>query len=43
MLMMGTQNSDPPEEDLFDDIDGVLTVGGFYERAQGKGTHLLFI
>ena len=31
------------QEDLYDDIDGVLTVGGFYERAQGKGTHLLFI
>ena len=30
-------------EDLFDDLDGVLTVGGFYERAQGSGTHLLFI
>lgn len=29
--------------DLFDDIDGVLTVGGFYERAQSPGTHLLFI
>ena len=31
------------EEDLVDDLDGVLTVGGFYERAQGEGTHLLFI
>jgi len=31
------------EEDLIEDIDGVLTVGGFYERAQGDGTHLLFI
>lgn len=31
------------KEDLYDDIDGVLTVGGFYERAQGPGTHLLFI
>lgn len=31
------------ESDLYDDIDGVLTVGGFYERAQGRGTHLLFI
>lgn len=30
-------------EDLYDDLDGILTVGGFYERAQGKGTHLLFI
>ena len=31
------------EADLYDDIDGVLTVGGFYERARGNGTHLLFI
>lgn len=31
------------EEDLIDDLDGVLTVGGFYERAKGDGTHLLFI
>lgn len=31
------------EKDLYEDIDGVLTVGGFYERAQTKGTHLLFI
>jgi peroxiredoxin family protein len=31
------------QDDLYDDIDGVLTVGGFYERANGKGTHLLFI
>lgn len=31
------------EEDLYDDVDGVLTVGGFYERAKGDGTHLLFI
>ena len=31
------------ESDLFDDLDGVLTVGGFYERASGEGTHLLFV
>lgn len=31
------------EKDLIDDIDGVLTVGQFYERAQGEGVHLLFI
>ncbi len=31
------------QDDLYDDVDGVLTVGGFYERAAGKGTHLLFI
>jgi len=31
------------QDDLYDDVDGVLTVGGFYERAAGAGTHLLFI
>jgi peroxiredoxin family protein len=31
------------QQDLFADIDGVLTVGGFYERAKGEGTHMLFI
>lgn len=31
------------EEDLIDDLDGILTVGGFYERAAGEGTHLMFI
>lgn len=30
-------------EDLFDGVDDVLTVGGFYERARGAGTHLMFI
>ncbi len=31
------------EEDLIDELDGVLTVGDFYERAAGENTHLLFI
>lgn len=31
------------KEDLYDDIDGVLTVGDFYTRAKGEGTHLLFV
>jgi len=30
-------------EDLIDEIDGILTVGDFYERANGENTHLLFI
>lgn len=30
-------------KDLYDGVDDVLTVGGFYERAKGDGTHLLFI
>lgn len=31
------------KEDLIDDLDGVLTVGDFYERADGERTHMLFI
>lgn len=31
------------KEDLIDDLDGVLTVGSFYQRAEDEGTHLLFI
>jgi peroxiredoxin family protein len=31
------------KEDLIDDLEGVLTVGDFYHRAHGEGTHLLFI
>lgn len=31
------------KEDLYDDVDGILTVGDFYNRAKGEGTHLLFI
>jgi peroxiredoxin family protein len=30
-------------EDLIDDVDAVLTVGDFYQRAEGEGTHLMFI
>ncbi len=30
-------------DDLYDDIDGVLTIGEFYERAAGEGTHIVFI
>lgn len=31
------------ESDLFEDIGGVLTIGQFYERAKGEGTHIIFI
>ena len=31
------------KKDLIDDLDGVLTVGDFYTRAEGDQTHLLFI
>jgi peroxiredoxin family protein len=34
---------DLKEEDLIDDIDGVLTVGDFYARAEGEGVQVLFI
>lgn len=30
-------------EKLVDDLDGVLTVGDFYARAEGEGTHVVFI
>jgi len=31
------------ETDLIDELDGVLTVGDFYNRAHGDGTHVIFI
>ncbi len=31
------------EKDLIDELDGVLTVGDFYERARGENTQVLFI
>jgi len=31
------------EEDLIDDIDGILTIGDFYNRANKEDCHLLFI
>lgn len=31
------------KEDLIDEIDDVITVGDFYEKAAGENTHLLFI
>lgn len=31
------------EEDLIDDIDGILTIGDFYNRANQEGTQMLFI
>lgn len=34
---------DLDQEDLIEDIDGVITVGDFYERAAGEGTHVVFI
>lgn len=31
------------QEDLIDDLDGVLTVGDFYGRAEGEGSHIVFV
>ena len=31
------------KEDLCDEIDDVITVGDFYQKAKGEGTHMLFI
>jgi peroxiredoxin family protein len=31
------------EEDLIDELDGILTIGDFYNRADQDGTHMLFI
>lgn len=31
------------KEDLYDDMDGVLTVGDFYKQSAGEGTHIIFI
>lgn len=31
------------KEDLIDDVDAVITVGDFYARAEGEGTHVVFI
>lgn len=31
------------KEDLIDDLDGVITVGEFYERAAVDGSHIVFV
>lgn len=31
------------KEDMYENLDGVLTVGDFYNRSEGIGTHMLFI
>lgn len=31
------------KEDLYEDVDGILTVGEFYGRGAGEGVHMLFI
>ena len=32
-----------PKDELIEDLDGVLTVGDFYKKGSGEGTHMLFI
>ena len=34
---------DLEREDFIDEVDGILTVGDFYARAEGEGTHVVFI
>lgn len=31
------------KDDMYDDIDGILTVGDFYKQGRGEGTHMLFV
>jgi peroxiredoxin family protein len=31
------------KEDLCDEVDDIITVGDFYQKAKGEGTHMLFI
>lgn len=31
------------EEDLIDDLDGILTIGDFYNRADQEGVQMLFV
>lgn len=31
------------QDDLYEDLDGVLTVGDFYQRSGGEGVQMLFI
>src|SRR6185503_9948479 len=31
------------KEELIDDIDGVITVGDFYNKSKGVGVHMLYI
>ena len=34
---------DQLNRDMCDEIDGVLTVGDFYQKGEGPGVHILFI
>ena len=31
------------KEDLYEGVEQIITVGGFYKRSEGEGVHMLFI
>ena len=31
------------KEDMFDDLSDIITVGDFYNKGAGLGTHMLFV
>ena len=31
------------QEDMYEGVDGIITVGDFYRKGSGEGTHILFI
>jgi peroxiredoxin family protein len=31
------------KKDMYDQVDGVITVGDFYQKSEGEGVHMLFI
>jgi hypothetical protein len=31
------------KSDMYEDLDEIITVGDFYQKGQGLGTHMLFI
>ncbi|MCF8258370.1 MAG: DsrE/DsrF/DrsH-like family protein [Flavobacteriales bacterium] len=31
------------KEDMYEDLDGIITVGDFYGKGTGLGTHMLFV
>jgi peroxiredoxin family protein len=31
------------KEDLYEGVEDIITVGDFYNKSQGAGTHILFI
>ena len=31
------------KDDLYEGVDDIITIGDFYQRAAGKGTHIVFV